>query len=76
VADKYQSYNFLIDNKSDLESIKITYFTGPGIEFVKKEFEKNLPAENELKFKLSTTNMDLIEMALDKFRGIKLSEFT
>lgn len=76
MADKYHSFNFLIDNKSDLESIKITYFTGPGIEFVKEKFEENLPAENELKFKLSATNMDLIEMALDKFRVTKLSEFT
>jgi hypothetical protein len=33
---------------------------GAGVEVVKKEFEEMLPAENEIKFKASTINMDLI----------------
>jgi hypothetical protein len=65
VAAKNPRFNFHIDSKSVSESIKITYLTGLGIESVKKEFEDLLPVENEFYFKLSTTNMDLIEMALD-----------
>ena len=49
---------------------------GAGVEVVKKEFEEMLPAQNEIKFKASTINMDLIQMALGQFKGTKLSEFT